>query len=104
MSNFDNPTADDLILLGAAQRNHLKRLEALTSWSEEDAENALLSHHVYLDEQQLWAVSVADLTKIADDARCPARYVSFLRPMIQWANINNQTHIHPKSKYNDTSN
>ncbi len=75
--NVYNPTADDLLLLGAAQRNNQKRLDKLQRFTIEEAEQALLNCHVWLEEEQDWAVSVTHLANLAFDTRMPSDYIRF---------------------------
>lgn len=100
MTNF-TPTADDLILLGAAQRNNQKRLDALSAWSEENAEDAIMNVHVWNDHAHEWSISTADLARLAFDIRMPAEYATLLQQMAQWGRDNNQEYINPKAKPNN---
>jgi glutaredoxin-related protein len=97
--DLSDPTADDLLVLSAAQRNRLKVLNVLPAGTDDDFEQVLLAYHRWDASRQVWVVGVDVLTELAFDARTPDGFARLLQQMVSWAKANDQTCIHPDSNW-----
>lgn len=97
---MNNPTADDLILLGAAQRNNQKRLDTLQHFTPKDVEDSVLNCHIWLPDEEEYGVSVDDLARLAFDIRIPPQWANFFQKLAQHGRDNGYKIIHPNNQPN----